>query len=273
VDRLPFVAAAADAAASRTEAEQLMIDQQQALWEALGVAPPTNAVSPSAALPEVPGAPSEINPTVSRAHQLAQRRPLLAYWTREVAAAAARVDGAEVGRRPDVNVVAQVTAARVENAVVTTNTQLGYYGTVGLQFALPLQNRAANGAYELAAQTYAETSLAAQQQRNAIDVEIDALCSALTNLVRSYRERARATAQYELAYAAERQKFRLGTATSMDVVVAQRQYMVASLAVVAEHTTYAIVLARLLHQAGALSAAVHARDAAAVAHALTTSTF
>jgi len=184
-----------------------------------------------------------------------------------------RAEGLRIAKRPDVNLVAQGTAARVENSVVTTDTQLGYYGSVALQFALPFENRRARGAYDFAAEVHAEQVLDAEQRRNAIDVRIDALGNALANLARSYSQRTHAFEEYQAEYDAERSKFRLGTATTLDVVVAERQYMSANLALVADRTAYALALARILHESGVLNAAVHSRDSVAVVHRLADSAF
>jgi outer membrane protein TolC len=150
---------------------------------------------------------------------------------------------------------------------------LGYYGSVALQFSLPLQNRAARGALAEANAAQAEWALSAALRRSAVAGRIDAWSSALANLTRSHQERTKAVEQSRLAYEAERTKFRLGTATGMDVVVAEQQYMNASLGTVADRVSYAVTLARLLHEAGVLHAAVQARDAIAVARALANPTF
>jgi outer membrane protein TolC len=273
VDRLAFAAAAEEAAANRTQAEQLLFEQQQAVWETLGLPAPATATVPSDPLPDVPGV-APVAAVLSRhAHQLAMRRPLLAYLDRETASTAVRAEGLRIAKRPDVNLVAQGTAARVESSLVPTDTLLGYYGSVALQFSLPLENRRARGAYDFAAEVHAEQVLDAEQRRNAVDVRIDALGNALANLARSYTLRTHAFAQYQAEYEAERSKFRLGTATALDVVVAERQYMSANLALVADRTAYALTLAKLLHESGALGAVVHSRDPAAVVRRLADSAF
>ena len=49
--------------------------------------------------------------------------------------------------------------------------------------------------------------------------------------------------------------------------------MSANLALVADRTAYALALARLLHESGALNAAVHSRDPVAIVHRLADSAF
>ena len=142
-DRQALAAAAENAAASRIQAEQAMYEQQQALWETLGLAPPRGALVPSDDLP-VPSTGLDQASLASAAHDLARTRPLLAYLRDESAAASERESGAGVGKRPDLTLIAQATAARIEDLAVPTQTELGYYGMVGLQFSLPLQNRAAH---------------------------------------------------------------------------------------------------------------------------------
>jgi outer membrane protein len=283
VDRLAFAAAAENATASRVQAEQVLFDQQQLVWETIGLPPPNASVLPESELPSVPATIPVGEVVARRAHELAQARPLFKSLNDEVEGARVRVEAARIGKRPDLNLVGQGTATRVErsdslanvsaSSTASVQTQLGYYGSIALQFSLPLQNRTARGAFEEAAATRAELELTVAQRRNAIEVRIDALSSALTNLTRSYQERTRAVEQFELSFHAERTKFRLGTATAMDVVVAEQQYMSASLGTVADRTAFAVILARLLHEAGVLNPAVHSRDSVAVARSLTSPTF
>jgi len=54
VDRLAFAAAVEEAAANRTQAEQLLFEQQQIVWETIGLPPPATAMVPSGQLPSVP---------------------------------------------------------------------------------------------------------------------------------------------------------------------------------------------------------------------------
>jgi outer membrane protein TolC len=207
----------------------------------------------------------------------AETRPLLAFLERETRAADAREDGARTARRPDVNLIAQATAAQVENYTAaaasstgyTSQTQLGYYGGVTLQFSMPLQNRVARGAYAYAAGVDEERRLAASQQANAIASRIDALSSALATISRTYRERADAAAQFEASYDAERAKFKFGNATGMEVVLAEQQYMSASLKLVSDRIAYAVSLSNYLHESGLLASAVHARDVSSVIRQLT----
>lgn len=271
VDRLPFVAAAEGASASRTQAEQLMFDQQQIVWQTLGLPAPAAPIEPSTTLPEVPAPWLDGSHLARRAHELAAGRPFLAYLDRENDALAAHAERLRIAQRPDLNLLAQATATRAVSAGATTESAFGYFGLVALQFSFPIQNRAAQGAYHLAAELHSEQALAARRRRNEIGARIDALASALASLSRSYQQRARAAEQYQLAYEAERGKFRLGNATALDVVVAEQQSMNAEIAVVVERTAYALTLARLSHEAGVLTFAVTSRDAAALARVLTKS--
>ena len=107
MDRLAFAAAVEEAAANRTQAEQLLFEQQQVVWETIGLPPPATATVPSGQLPSVPAAPPAGTTLARRAHQLAAGRPLLAYLDRETAAAAVRAEGLRIAKRPDVNLVAQ----------------------------------------------------------------------------------------------------------------------------------------------------------------------
>jgi outer membrane protein TolC len=271
-DRHAFAAVADTTAAVRGQAEQTMFTQQQALWELLGLPAPRSGTAPSATLPDVPQAP-DASAVAGRAHRDAQSRALLRGLRDENAAARAREDAAAIAKRPDVNLIAQGAAARIENHLLNTETQVGYYGGVALQFSLPIPNRAARGAYELAAQARIEQELAAAQRRNAVDARIDALADALLTLARTYRQRVEASTHYQAQFEAERVKFRLGNATAIEVVLAEQQYTTSSLAVVADRASYAVALARLLHESGALQRAVQLRDAVAVVRALTSNPF
>jgi len=91
----------------------------------------------------------------------------------------------------------------------------------------------------------------------------------VASLRQSYQAHASAADEYRRSYEAQRTRFRLGTATVMDVIVVEEQYMNASLAVVADQISYSAVLARLIHEAGLLAPAVQARDPSAITRALT----
>jgi outer membrane protein TolC len=276
-DRLAIVAAAENAAATRVQAEQTMFAQQELLWETLGLPPPTMHLVPDRELPRVPS-PIDAGPVAERAHARATARPLFKSLADETAALAVRAEAARIGKRPDVNFVAQASATRVLSAAwdpqssTAPDQRLGYYGAVALQLALPLPNRAARGALEEANAAHAEAQLSVEQQRNAIGARIDALSGALASVTRTYQQRMSAAKQFRLAYDAQRTRFRLGTATAMDVVIAEQQYMSASLSTVSDAMEYALALARLQHEAGALNQVVRARDAAATARALTNPT-
>ncbi len=277
-DRLSIFAAAENAAATRVQAEQAMFAQQELLWETLGLPPPTTHLVPEGELPRVPP-PIDAASVAERARASATGRPLFTSLADELAALAVRAEAARIAKRPDVNLVAQASATRVVSAAwdpqssAAPDQRLGYYGTIALQLALPLPNRAARGALEAANAAHAEASLTVEQQRNAVAARIDALSGALASATRTYRQRVSAASQFRSAYDAQRTRFRLGTATAMDVVVAEQQYMSAGLQTVADAMEYAVALARLQHEAGALNGAVRARDAAATARALTNPTW
>jgi outer membrane protein TolC len=236
-------------------------------------------VVPGAELPAVPPAIPDAERIARRAHALAASRPLFKSLSQEVETAALRGEKERIGKRPDLNLVAQATATRVEPASAPalatgpSQSQLGYYGSVALQFALPLPNRSARGAFAQATAAHTEALLNLEQRRNAVNARVDTLSSAMASLTQTYQERARAAQQLELAYEAERTKFRLGRATVLDVVLAEQQYMSASLATVGDRAAYAVTLARLLHEAGGLGVAVQARDALAVVRTLVNPTF
>lgn len=283
-DRLPLVAAADNATAVRVQAEQFLFTQQQVLWETIGVVPPAARALPADTLPIVPAALPEAAELAERGRHLAASRPLFTALARESRAAAVRAEAARIGKRPDLDLVAQAMATRVEASSMTSapnaasrasaagaQAGLGYYGSLALQFSLPLQNRAARGALAQAEAAYAQLTLSLQQQRNAVALRIDALSSELVALSRTHQQRTRAAQQLQLAYEAERARFRLGTATAMTVVLAEQQYMSASLAAVGDRVAYAVTLTRLLRESGRLGAAVELRDAAAAARALMTS--
>ena len=273
VDRLALVAAAENATATRMHAEQVVFEQQQLIWDALGLPPPANVAPASFELPTVPAVLLDAAPLARRAHALASDRPLLRSLADEVEAASTRADAASIARRPDLNLLLRATATRVERETSDENAAppfaFGYYGGVGLQLAMPILNRTARGAFAEANAAKAQAQLGAQARRNSVDVRIDALSSALDTITRSYRERSRAAEQFEQAFESERIKFRLGTATAIEVVLAEQQYMNACLETVNERVAYAVTVVRLLHEAGALTAAIHSRDATAVASALT----
>jgi outer membrane protein TolC len=287
-DRLPFAAAADGATATRLAAEQAMFAQQQLVWQALGLAPPGAAMHPASTLPEVPPV-DDTDALARRAHALAARRPLWRALDDELRAAEVRTRGAEIGKRPDLNLVAQATALRVTGGggVLTSASstmssgasggaaadRLGYYGSVALQFALPIPNRAARGAWQEARAAEDAAALSRDLRRNGVEGRIDTLVRTLRALSATYRERASAAAKLQASYEAQRTRFRLGTATAMDVVVAEQQYMSASLATVADRVAWAVSVARFEHESGALGDAVRARDAAAAAGALVNSTF
>jgi outer membrane protein TolC len=269
VDRYPFLAAAQNAKANRIQAEQAMFEQQQALWQMLGLPAPAASLRPVGDLPVISASEDAIPEVARRAHEIVRSRPILAYFDDEIAAADVRVEGARVGMRPDINLLTQATTVRVETAG-GTGTTLGYYGVVGLQFTFPLQNRTARGTYQQAAEARAQQVLASVQRRNAIQAGLDRLSAAIASIARSYRQRSSAAEQSRLVYEAERVKFRLGNATGMDVVLAEQQFMAASAAAVVDRTAYAISYAQLLHESGALTGSVASRDAATIVRRLTT---
>ena len=138
-----------------------------------------------------------------------------------------------------------------------TQLEVGYYGGVSLVFSMPLQNRTARGQLGIATEVRLERQLDAASRLNVVEGTIDALSSDLTTLAGTYQQRARATEAYRAAYEAERSRYRLGSATAMDVIVAEQQFMGSSIAVLADRASYAITLARMLHETGVLNAAVH----------------
>jgi outer membrane protein TolC len=275
VDRLPFLAASESAAASRAQAERTMFDQQQVLWATLGLRRPTTHDAPEAALPEVPATPAMAPVMATRAKRLAAGRPLFAYLEEETAAATVRFDAARIGERPDLGIVAQGSASRVglygDSSAMPTQMEVGYYGGVSLVYSMPLQNRTARGQLGVATEVRAERALEATSRLNVVEGTIDALSSDLATLAETYQQRARATEAYRAAYEAERTRYHMGSATAMDVIVAEQQLMASSVAVLADRASYAIALARMLHEAGVLNAAVHSRNAPAVAQRLTIS--
>jgi len=280
VDRLAFAAAAHNAAARRFQAETVALQQQQALWETIGVPSSVDAV-PRGELPKVPPPQSDGDAIARRAQETAATRPLMRALTDEREAASVRREAARIGKRPDLNLVAQGTLTRIAAAgpTLTTTaivesttaqpTELGYYGLAALQLSFPLQNRTARGTFEEAAANETKAILDDAQGRGATRARIDALASAVASLRQSYQAHASAADEYRRSYEAQRTRFRLGTATVMDVIVAEEQYMNASLAVVADQISYSAVLARLIHEAGLLAPAVQARDPSAITRALT----
>jgi outer membrane protein TolC len=273
VDRLSLAAATENAKATREQAEQAMVDQRQSLWQTLGTSARTDDEEPGQELPRIPVATVDPSALSRRARALAATRPLFRAYDREIAAADVRADAARIGTRPDLTLLAQATATRVDDATATTHTELGYYGMVALQVSLPIQNRAARAALERASVARESTALSVAEGKSGIESRIDALSSALATLGRTCQERTAAAERFQLAYEAERVKFRLGRATGMDVVLAEQQFMSASLGVVADRTSYAIVLVHLLNEAGALNLAVHARDPRALVQRLIDANF
>ena len=287
VDRLAFAAAAENASARRIQAEQTMFEQQQALWATIGLPAPEVYTVPRDELPAVELGELDGDGVARRAHQSALSRPLIKALNEEAGAYGLRAEAARIGARPDLNLVGQATLTRIaapnpsagmqaladSAASTVSKTELGYYGLVALQFSYPLQNRAAKGAFAEAEASRAQVELGNCQRRQSVDLRIDALASALVKLRRSYLARAKAADELKQSYDAQRIKFRLGTATAMDVILAEEQFMTASLATVVDQTSNAVALARLQNEAGRLTLSVQSRDPAAIVRALSTSPF
>ena len=280
MDRLAFAAAAEDAAAALAQAQQSMLEQRQRVWERIGLPAPPGDALPMDALPAVAPPPLDGRELSRRARNHSLARPVLRALAEEVEAAAVRMKAAQIAERPDLNLTAQGTVLPVDaydpNALVypyptaATPTHLDYYGLVSLQGSFPIPNRAARGAYEQASAAHDASLLNAHQQRNAVEVRLDALGSAIATLAQTFQERGVSTEQFRQEYEAVRLRFRLGSATATDVVVAEQQYMRASLRLVEDNTAYAATLAALAHEAGVLVSPVHARDPAAAVSRLTT---
>jgi outer membrane protein TolC len=274
-DRLPFVAVAENATANWLQAEETMAERQEALWLTLGIKSAPGMVTPAGSLPEVPLDVGEASAIAATARERALGRPLFAYVDREATAAAVRFDGARIGQRPDLSLVVQGTATRVgvygdATSATPTQMEVGYYGNASLVFSMPVQNRTARGALEVARQQRVDRELDALRERNQVTSTLDTLARDLVTLVATYHQRTRATDAYRAAYDAARMRYRLGSTTALDIVVAEQQLMGSSLAVLADRTAYAVALTQMLHESGLLIALVHGRDVAGTAQRLAT---
>lgn len=259
--------------AQRIGAEQALAEARQQLGITLGLAPDAIALLPPATLDTATLASLPVDGGLdvdARARTWAARADGDALARRpDVAAAASRRRAAEA----QVGAAAQELRGRLDLSVGMTYAGLdrgtgldgfvaplyrntrGAAATLQLQYELPARNLAARGRALQATAAYEQTRIAERDLARQVTSALAVAAAGVTRGRLTLAEAAEAVRLARVVVDNEREKFRLGVATQIDVVYAEDALVSALLAEVGARRNYAAAVGTLRFQAGELAAA------------------
>jgi outer membrane protein TolC len=257
-DTLPVAASAASKRAARIAAEQEVTAARRELAVAMGTpAAQAPLAAPATAFP-APDAAAVPGPAQASALALAARPELAAArGRRDAALALARGARGDTRTRLDLSLGFGYTG-------VEAGTQLGrfvspFYSTAGgpqasfgVSWSLPWQNREAAGRLMQAEAALRQAENELDEAGRQLALEAAAAAETLARSADELAQSAEAARLHAAAVQGEREKFRLGTSTLMDVLYAEDALTSATLAEIGGRQRYAQALARLRYQTGAL---------------------
>jgi outer membrane protein TolC len=277
VDLVPVRASLASRRAARIAGEEALDEAKRALLLEMGSPPEALATLPPPATPFP--ADAAVDPAVAPAPGEAAARARAG--RADVAAAALRREGAaallrgarrELRPRLDLDLglgYRGLESGGAPGRLVTPfySSLGGPQASVGVTWAFPLRNRAAEGAAIVSEAAYRQAEVLADEAARAAALDAATAALSLRRSAEEVRVAAEAVRLHAAAVEGERQKFRLGTSTLFDVLFAEESLSAAELAEVEARRRHAQALARLRYETGALSGVegAEAGDAAALA--------
>jgi outer membrane protein len=255
------IANATERASSRIAAEQALLDARQALGRLMGVdpvrlaaiPPPVNEFPPAAAaLPESARIPVLVEDAEKR------RDDLRAHDLR-IEAARERILVARDGARPLVDVTISVGGSGLrEGSSVGTYANPFNMGGSGPSVAVqlgaqyPFGNRVAEGQIVQATANATDLEIRRATLRTEIAAGVTSAADGLRRTAQQLATSRNLVGHYTKALESERSKRRLGMSTLIDVIAVEDRLQNTQLADVDRQRNYAIAVARLKHELGAL---------------------
>lgn len=250
--------------ATRISAEQSVIQAQQQLGLAMGIAPESIAVlaPPATDFPRVPNDSTMLGVTSRFIDQALHQRTDLAAADSTAEAARILANAADNDLRPRVDLkigVGYVGLDRgfgLQHFISTLYQNVpGLNTSVGLSYQLPTANTAARGDAMQAQATYEQERILAANLRRQISSGVSVAVEALDHSRRGLQESIEAVRLSETTVQNEVRKFQLGMSTLFDVIQAEDGLTSAQLGQISAQQSFAIALATLRLQTGTVLAA------------------
>jgi outer membrane protein len=260
VDLLPLEANLASRRAARISGERGLIAARQELGRAMGI-PPAEVMRlapPVTAFPDGPGA-AGIPADSGLVRQALRLRPDLEAARRQHDAARDLLSGYRGETRPRLDLSVTLGYQGLEAGDEWGRYVSPFYSDLGgmhtrleVTYGMPLRNRLAEGQARQGYAAEQQAALAYAELRR--QVELNA-ASALETLQRSAEELVlfgEAARLHGLSLASEQRRYGLGTSTIFDIINAEEGLTSATLSEIEARRSYAVSLARLRHETGAL---------------------
>ncbi|HEU4560656.1 MAG TPA: TolC family protein [Longimicrobium sp.] len=266
IDAVPLRAALASKRADVIAGNAALVAARRQLAGVMGVTPEQFMAmpAPSTPLPSIASAPVQADVL---ARQALERRPDLAAARSREEAARVLLQGAANDRRPqlDLRVSGGLSGLESGDALRPFLTPFsegrsGSHLSVDLSYAMPVRNRAAEGAALQRDAAGRQAALSLAELTRAVTLDVLAAAETFRGAQAELELAAEAVRLHAQALEGERSKFRLGTGTLFDVLFAEDALTGATLGEIAARQRVAAALVRLRFQSGALSAAEGAPD-------------
>lgn len=259
IDAVPLRAALASKRADVVAGQTALVTARQQLAVAMGITPQQFREMPLPSTPLPTLADGDANADAVVAQALARRADLAAARSREQAARAL-LRGAASDRRPQLDLRVSGGWSGLESGDALrpfltpfSEGRSGSHLSVDLQYAVPVRNRAAEGAALLRDAAGRQAALTLAELTRTISLDVLAAAETFRGAREELALATEAVSLHAQALEGERQKFRLGTSTLFDVLFAEDALTGATLAEIGARQRLAGALARLRFQSGALT--------------------
>lgn len=266
IDAVPLRAALASKRADVIAGNAALVAARRQLAGTMGVTPEQFMAMPAPHTPLPSVAAANVDAGVL-ARQALERRPDLAAARSREQAARALLRGAHGERRPqlDLRVSGGVSGLESGDALRPFLTPFaegrsGTHLSVDLSYAMPVRNRAAEGAALQRDAAGRQAALTLAELNRAVALDVLAAAETFKSAQAELELAAEAVRLHTQALEGERSKFRLGTGTLFDVLFAEDALTGATLGEIGARQRVAGALARLRFQSGALSGGEAAPD-------------
>jgi outer membrane protein len=252
----------ADRTASRIAADQALLQARQQLAVAMGVTAENMfaAADPADPLPSTPAADSALPPQTFIAGALRQRADYLAA-TKRVSEAGLLATAARNQLKPQLDIQFSTGYSGLREGTAPYQFLdapfAGVHGVDavgGIKYQFPMQNRAAEANVVQTRSTAAQADYKTQDTARNIASAVIVAVEGVRNAILQRQETDRSVAFFRTALNNEREKYRLGIGSLVDVLTVEDRLTTALTAQVQADLGYAIALASLRHATGSVVA-------------------
>ncbi|HEX6370025.1 MAG TPA: TolC family protein [Longimicrobium sp.] len=263
VDTLLLAANLATRRASRISGERAVLTARQELGRAMGIEPGAvrTLPPPSTGFPDAPG-PGGAPDYDALVEAALRARPDLEAARRRREGAGDLLAGYRGEARPRLDLSLTLGYQGLETGDALGRLVSPFYSELGgmhtrveVTYGFPLRNRLAGGLAMQSAAQERQAALAYAELRRQVALDAAAALETLQSAAEELDQFSAAARLHELAVESERQRFRLGIRTTLDIINAEDDLTSATLEEIAARARYAAALARLRYETGTLDGA------------------